>query len=118
MRARARRWASGSARNSVRSRAEIGAVAARDDPGRRALEQDRRPARGWICGTNWIAEAPVPIDGDALPRQIVAVVPARRVEHRPREAVEAGDARERRLARAAPRRARGRRRVSVAGRWW
>ncbi len=29
----------------------------------------RRPTSGWISGTNWIAEAPVPITATSRPRR-------------------------------------------------
>ena len=47
----------------------------------------RRPTRGWICGTNWIAEAPVPITATRLPSRSWSWSQVRRVEgRRPRSA--------------------------------
>ena len=67
----------------------IGAVAARADPRRRALEERevRRPSAA-ISGTNWIAEAPVPITATRWPARSWSwshraewnIVPAKRVE--------------------------------------
>ena len=46
---------------------------------------------GAIAGTNWIAEAPVPITATRLPVDVVVVVPLRGVEHAALEAVQALD---------------------------
>ena len=88
-------------------------VAVRHDPRRRALEDGRgaRPC-GWISGTIWIAEAPVPIDRDALGRSGRGRGPsARSGTSRPRSP--RGRGRRGSTARSArPARRRGRRRCS------
>ncbi len=47
-----------------------------------ALEDVQRATSGWIAGTNWIADAPVPIAATRSPRDVVVVVPAGGVEDR------------------------------------
>ena len=47
-------------------------VAPRHDPRRRALEDVERATFGWIAGTNWIAEAPVPMTATRLPARSCA----------------------------------------------
>ena len=51
----------------------------------------RRSTSGAIAGITWIADAPVPIDADALAAQVDRVVPARRVHRRTGERLDARD---------------------------
>ena len=57
-----------------------------------------RSTSGAIAGITWIAEAPVPITATRLPAQLDRVIPARRVERRSGERLDAGDVGQLRLA--------------------
>ena len=103
--ARTSRCVAGSAPEQPRARtAVIAAVGVGQDPRGRALEQVQlADAAAGSRGTNWTADAPVPITATRSPLEVVVVVPARRVEHRALEAVEARDVGRRGLAQAAHR---------------
>ena len=62
-----------------------------------------RATSGWMAGTIWMAEAPVPIIGDALAAQVVVVVPAGGVEDLAGEGVEPRDVRDLRVGERAGR---------------
>ena len=77
-------------------------VGVRHDPRRRALEDVQLPTSGWICGTTWIDDAPVPTTATRSPSRSMVVVPARGVHRRALERVEAGDVGIRAARSAAP----------------
>ena len=82
-------------RNSHRSAAENGRSGRGMIHGGVRWKTVRRSTTGWIWGTNWTAEAPVPITATRSAGQVVVVVPAGRVEHGAAEPVQAVDGRRR-----------------------